>query len=245
MFRFQSALELDYISDCATDDRFEVIMPALDLIDYSKNKASCYCSCSALNQGSLWDKFATKLTESSYHPIVEEITFKPLAFKSETRRVRTGYYNLPSDIEQYGDISVTMFCDANMLAQYYLTAWRSLIFNASGEFYYPATMYKKNIDVYIYGPGGLQSPDFAACHFILMGCYPSSQENYKLSYSMTPKRMTITQTFKVDKVVFDSSTARSSILTNAITSPSSLIDTAISNLLTNGGTAYSINNTYT
>lgn len=245
MLRFQTGLQVDYIADEATDDRFEVIMPKLDLLNYSANRASCNCSCSSLSFGTLWDKFSSIVGLSSYQPIVEEISFRPLAFKSETRRVRTGYYNVPSDIEPYGDVSITMFCDANMLTQYYLSAWRAVIFNQSGEYYYPASLYKKNIDVYIYGPGNIQAEVLATCHFILMGCFPSSQENYKLKYSMDPKRLTITQTFKVDKVVFDSVNAYSSIIQNTVTSPSTLVDRAITNLLTNGGTAYSINNVYT
>lgn len=245
MLRFQTGLQVDYIADEATDDRFEVIMPKLDLLNYSANRASCNCSCSSLSFGTLWDKFSSIVGLSSYQPIVEEISFKPLAFKSETRRVRTGYYNVPSDIEPYGDVSITMFCDANMLTQYYLSAWRAVMFNQSGEFYYPASLYKKNIDVYIYGPGNIQAEVLATCHFILMGCFPSSQEIYKLKYSMDPKRLTITQTFKVDKVVFDNVNAYSSIIQNTVTSPSTLVDKAITNLLTNGGTAYSINNVYT
>jgi len=245
MLRFQTGLQVDYIADEATDDRFEVIMPKLDLLNYSSNRASCNCSCSSLSLGSLWDKFSSIVGLTSYQPIVEEISFRPLAFKSETRRVRTGYYNVPSDIEQYGDVTVTMFCDANMLTQYYLSAWRAVMFNQTGEFYYPASLYKKNIDVYIYGPGNIQAEVLATCHFILMGCYPSSQDNYKFRYSMDPKRLTITQTFKVDKVVFDDVNAYSSIIQNTVTSPSSLVDRAITNLLTNGGTAYSINNVYT
>lgn len=245
MLRFQTGLQVDYIADEATDDRFEVIMPKLDLLNYSANRASCNCSCSSLSFGTLWDKFSSIVGLSSYQPIVEEISFRPLAFKSETRRVRTGYYNVPSDIEPYGDVSITMFCDANMLTQYYLSAWRAVMFNQSGEFYYPASLYKKNIDVYIYGPGNIQAEVLATCHFILMGCFPSSQENYKLKYSMDPKRLTITQTFKVDKVVFDDVNAYSSIIQNTVTSPSTLVDRAITNLLTNGGTAYSINNVYT
>lgn len=245
MLRFQTGLQVDYIADEATDDRFEVIMPKLDLLNYSSNRASCNCSCSSLSLGSLWDKFSSIVGLTSYQPIVEDITFKPLAFKSETRRVRTGYYNVPSDIEPYGDVSITMFCDANMLTQYYLSAWRAVMFNQTGEFYYPASLYKKNIDVYIYGPGNIQAEVLATCHFILMGCYPSSQDNYKFRYSMDPKRLTITQTFKVDKVVFDDVNAYSSIIQNTVTSPSSLVDRAITNLLTNGGTAYSINNVYT
>ena len=78
-----------------------------------------------------------------------------------------------------------------------------------------------------------------------MGCFPSSQDSYKLAYSMEPKRLTLTQTFKVDKVCFDSTKAYSSIIQNMATSPSSLVDKAITNLLTNGGTAYSVNNVYT
>lgn len=138
-----------------------------------------------------------------------------------------------------------MFCDANMLTQYYLSAWRSMVFNGSGEYFYPGSLYKKNIDVYIYGPGNIQAEALATCHFILMGCFPSSQDNYKLAYSMEPKRLTLTQTFKVDKVCFDSTKAYSSIIENMATSPSSLVDKAITNLLTNGGTAYSVNNVYT
>lgn len=245
MLRFQTALQVDYISDCATDDRFEVIMPKLDLIDYSKNKASNNCSCSALNLGTLWDKFSSIVGLTTYQPIVEEIAFKPLAFKSETRRVRTGYYNVATDIEPYGDVSITMFCDANMLTHYYLSAWRAMIFNGAGEFFYPGSLYKKNIDVYIYGPGGVQAEGLATCHFVLMGCYPSSQENFKFQYSMSPKRVNITQTFKVDKICYDGTKAYSSIIENTLTSPSSLVDSAITNLLSNGGTAYSIHNVYT
>lgn len=241
MLRFQSALQVDYLSDCATDDRFEVIMPKLDLINYARNR----CTSNASLIGTLLCKIDDIISLTSYQPIVEEISFKPLAFKSETRRVRTGYYNVACDIEPYGDVSVTMFCDANMLSQYYLSAWRAMMFNAAGEFFYSGTTYKKNIDVYIYGPGGIQSEAMATCHFILQGCYPSSQENYKLKYSMNPKRLTLTQTFKVDKIVFDDVNAMSSIIQNTITSPSSLVDKAITNLLVNGGTAYSVNNVYT
>ena len=245
MLRFQSALQLDYLPDCSTEDRFEVIMPKLDLLNYSNNKASNNCGCSALNLGKLWDKFSGVFGLSTYQPIVEEITFQPLTFKSETRRVRTGYYNVASDIEPYGDVSITMFCDANMLTQYYLSAWRGMIFNPDGEYFYPGSLYKKNIDVYVYGPGGIQAEGLATCHFILMGCFPNSQENFKFKYSMNPKRINITQTFKVDKVCFKKQEAYSSIIQSTITSPSGLVDRAITNLLSNGGTAYSINNVYT
>ena len=44
-----------------------------------------------------------------------------------------------------------MFCDANMLTQYYLTAWRAMIFNGDGEYFYPGSLYKKNIDIYPFG----------------------------------------------------------------------------------------------
>lgn len=40
MLRFQSALQVDYLPDEATDDRFEVIMPNLDILNYSNNKSS-------------------------------------------------------------------------------------------------------------------------------------------------------------------------------------------------------------
>lgn len=245
MLRFQSALQVDYLADEATDDRFEVIMPKLDLLNDASNRASCNCSCGSLNFGTLWDKFSSVVGLTSYQPIVEEISFKPRAFKSEARRVRTGYYNVASDVEPYGDVSITMFCDANMLTQYYLSAWRAMMFNEEGEFFYSGALYKKNIDVYIYGPGNVQAEALATCHFTLMGCFPSSQENYKLQYSMKPNRLTLTQTFKVDKVVFDLAKAYSSIIQNMVTSPSTLVDKAITNLLTNGGTAYSVNNVYT
>lgn len=245
MFRFQSALQVDYIADCATDDRFEVIMPKLDLVNYENNRKSCNCGCSALSLGSFWDKFSSVAGLNSYQPIVEEINFKPLAFKSETRRVRTGFYNLASDIEPYGDVVITMFCDNSMLTQYYLEAWRATIFNFNGEFYYPGTLYKKNIEVYVYGPGNLQSENLAVCHFTLKGCYPSSQESFKFKYSMTPNRLVITQNFKVDRITFDETIAYSSIIQNNVTSPSSLVDKAISTLLTTGGTAYSMENVYT
>lgn len=245
MFRFQSALQVDYIADCATDDRFEVIMPKLDLVDYDKNRESCNCGCSALSLGSLWDKFSSVVGLTSYQPIVEEVNFRPLTFKSETRRVRTGFYNLASDIEPYNDVVITMFCEANMLSQYYLEAWRSMIFNFDGEFYYPGTVYKKNIEVYVYGPGNLQSENLATYHFTLMGCYPNTQENFKFKYSMTPNRLVITQSFKVDKICFDGDKAYSSITENTITSPSSLVDKAINNLLVNNTDNYSIDKVYT
>lgn len=240
MLRFQTGLQVDYIADEATNDRFEVIMPKLDLLNYSANRQTCVCG--GLN---VWETFSNFTGLGTYQPIVEEINFRPLAFKTDVRRVRTQYYNLATDLENYGDVTLTMFCDANLLTYYYLAAWRAMIYNSAGEFFYPGSVYKKNIDVYIYGPTGIQSEALATCHFVLMGCFPYQQDNFKFEYSMQPKRMTISQTFKVDKICFDINRASSSITENYVTSPSSLVDKAISNLLLNGGTAYSINNTYT
>lgn len=83
MLRFQTGLQVDYIADEATDDRFEVIMPKLDILNYSNNRASCNCSCGSLNFGTLWDKFSSIVGLTSYQPIVEDITFKPLSLKQK------------------------------------------------------------------------------------------------------------------------------------------------------------------
>ena len=182
--RFTSQLMIDNLPDEQFTDQFEVIMPALPL-DGDNNRG-----------------FLSNLTGMIYRPIVEEITFGFKNFSTDTRRVRTGWYNVPKDIENYHEVKISMFCSSNMLTQYYLEAWRDLIFNPVGEYYYPGSHYKKNIEVFMYGSGGNSAvtsffmPKF---HYTLKGCFPCSQEDFKLEYTDNPQRFRISTNFKLKK----------------------------------------------
>lgn len=234
--RFQSQLQVDNIADTQLDNQFEVIMPSLPLLS---DKSTSWTSLSGiLNNTGL----------STYTPIVEEITFGVKNFTTDTRRVRTGWCNVPADIENYRDVTLTFYCSSGMLTQYYLAAWKSLIFDADGEYYNPMAVYKKNIEVFFYGAGNIGAIVPEAAHYTLKGCFPYSQEIYKLKYSNEPQRLRITQLFKVDAVVANYNTAKSSIISETITSPLSAVSNVVYNAATNifggGASKYSADDVY-
>lgn len=229
--RFQTAMQVEALPDEAIDSTFECIMPKIDI-------ANPY---SSIAGGGLLSMFSSSLT--SYQPIVEEIVFGVTNFKTNTRRVRTMWCNVPEDIENYHDASITFFVSANMLTQYYLAAWRSLVYNEEGEYYNPMSVYKKNIEVFIYGPGNVNIPGIAAAHFTLKGCWPATQDNYRLEYKDDPQRMRITAQFKVDKVMYNGMTAKTAMLSELVTSPTSILDKATT-MLFNESSNYSTYDTY-
>lgn len=255
MLRFTSALQVQAIPDEQLDDRFEVIMPTLKIGDYenAENK-------NLEGESGLWSKLESSVLQSfgidienkTYSPIVEEIVFGTLNYKTDTRRVRTGWYNIPSDIENYKEVSITMFCSAGMLTQYYLEMWKRLVFNPYGEYYNPGSVYKKNIEIYFEGLGSAPSLDLMSnntvqhsMHVTLIGCFPYMQDPYKLSYSADPKRLRITQRFKVDKVLIDMDKIRTATLTDTIgTVGSSVIDDAMSTIMSTAGTKYDMKDVY-
>lgn len=182
----------------------------------------------------------------NYRPIVEEIVFSPRNFKSTTRRVRTNWINAPEDIAPYEDVQITMFCSKSMLTQQYLSVWKNLVFNTEGEYYNPMYEYKKNIEVYFYGATYAPvTPNIMPIfHFTLQGCYPERQTRFSLKYTDNPKRLTISQTFKVDKIVFDRSYAESAALKEILNSPTSVLDTMMSSLIGTSGENYTTTETY-
>jgi len=235
MLRFQTSMQVAAIADEQIDNQFEVVMPNLSL--YGNG---------ATNRD--WTSLmgiANNLGLTSYTPIVEQITFGVRNYKTNTRRVRTGWCNVPEDIENYHDVVITMFCSAGMLTQYYLNAWRRLMFDDDGEYYNPMYVYKKNIHVYIYGPGnvGISTAGTTAMHLTLKGCFPYKQDDYKLQYSENPKRLTITANFKVDKIVADSSYKTAALAAETITSPTGLLDRATSALFSSSDD-YQVLDTY-
>ncbi|MBO4622553.1 MAG: hypothetical protein J5691_01565 [Bacilli bacterium] len=236
--RFASQLAIDNLPDEQLTDQFEVIMPALDI-----------SGTDAANLSFLG------LDLYSYRPIVEEITFGQMNFSTEPRRIRTGWYHVPKDIESYHDCKMNFFCSANMTAQYYMDAWRALIFNKEGEYYYPGNHYKKNIDIFVYGPGGTGGIGNALarvgvnmdqitprCHYTLQGCWPVGQDDYRLAYADDPKRFRLTVTFKVDNIVRDTSTQRAAVRNEFITSPTSILDNALSSMISSS--EYNVEETY-
>lgn len=235
MLRFQSQLQVSALADEAIDSSFEVVMPTLSLY----------------NNGPMDDTWGTlmgltnNLGITSYTPIVEQITFGMRNFKTNTRRVRTGWCNVPEDIDNYHDVVITMFCSTGMLTQYYLNAWKRLMFDSNGEYYNPMTVYKKNIHLYIHGAGniGVSAMGTSSAHYILKGCFPYRQDDYKYQYSDNPKRVTITANFKVDKVVMDTSYKTAALAVETITSPTSIVDRATSALFSSADD-YKVLNTY-
>lgn len=238
--RFTSQLMIDNLPDEQITDQFEVIMPELNIIpdddtniiDYENGKVP-------VGETGWFSGYMYK-----YRPIVENIQFGLMNFKTDTRRVRTGWYNVPSDIESYHDLKITMFCSAAMTTQHYLDAWKALIFNKRGEYYYPGNNYKKNIDVFIFSSGGsgISGSAIPKTHYTLQGCFPYLQDDYQFEYTDDPKRFTITATFKVDNIVKDKNSAKATAITELVTSPTSMLDKAISKLSSSG--EYSIESTY-
>ena len=133
-----------------------------------------------------------------YRPIVEEITFAPLGFEnSKNIRAITTYYNVPVDKQDAKEANITFYCDTNMRAQYYIRAWRAMIFNEEDEYYYLPYQYKRDILVYFYGLGSV-SPIIT---YRLKGCYPLLQDDFTLKYSKDAERVRISQKFNVDRVI--------------------------------------------
>lgn len=233
--RFQSAVQISALPDEAIDSTFEVILPKIDI-------ANPYSSAgTGSGIGAVMSMFTSGLT--SYQPIVEEIVFGVTNFKANTRRIRTMWCNVPEDIQNYHDASITFFVSANMLTQYYLAAWRSLVYNEEGEYYNPMSVYKKNIEVFVYGPGNVGIPGIAAAHFTLQGCWPVSQDNYRFEYKDSPQRMRITAQFKVDKVIYNGATATTAMISELVTSPTSILDKATTALF-NESSNYNVYDTY-
>lgn len=231
--RFTSQLQVDNLPDEQIEDQFEVIMPELELNPTINDDNPMT---EGMSTSGWWSRLGKGLIGMSYRPIVEEIIFGPRKFITDTRRVRTGWYNVPKDIDNYSDVQITMFCPNTMQTQYYLEAWKALMFNEEGEYYRNGNVYKKNIEVYIYGPGGngLTSTFIPSLHYTLQGCFPYLQTDYKLQYTNDPRRLRISAMFKVDKVVLDKTSSIARGITELITSPTSILDKLITSSGLNG-----------
>jgi len=181
--RFRSQLSVDLMPDEQIDNRWEVIMPKMNL--------------------------KTSIVDYPYYPIVESIHFAPLGFKNSTNvRAVTTYYNIPVDKEDAKEANITMYCDTGMLAQYYIAAWKELMFDQKHEYYYYPWQYKKDIVVLFFGAGSAAP----TARFLLKGCYPIIQNDFELQYTRDPKRLRITQKFNVDRVVYDPAYSTSAII---------------------------------
>lgn len=246
MLRFQSAIQIESLPDEQIDSQFEVMMPTLYL---SEEQRSTALSGSWTSASGIWNNITTLGANmvSAYTPIVEEISFGVRNFGTNTRRVRTGWCNVPDDIKNYQDVSITFFCSSGMLIQYYLEAWKRLIFNDKGEYYNPMRMYKKDIEVYFYGPGNINLGvgGLAAAHYTLKGCFPYLQDDYRLKYSMDPKRLTLTAKFRMDAIVFDKQLKTKSMIAEMVTSPSSILTQALDGFTLKGDSVTNIADIYT
>ena len=231
--RLQSQLFVDNVPDEALDNAFEVIMPTLRIGTPTKTLLSQYFS----------TKFLSEMVSKDYTPIVEEIRFGTRTFGNDTRRIRTGWLNVPKDIENLSEVKITMFCSEAMLTQYYIEAWKALVFNEDGEYYNHMDYYKRNIEIYFFGTGNVGAIVPPSAHYTLVGCYPTTQQEYNLKYTMKPKRLTITQNFRVDKIRFDEELMKSSIKEELIGSPLGLTDKFLS-AVSNDTSKYYLNNTY-
>lgn len=234
MLRYQSQLQIDSIPDEQLDNMFEVVMPALYLNNSKKE-----------SEGGIWSTVKTFATNAFnvYNPIVEEISFGVRDFGTNTRRVRTGWCNVPDDIQNYKDVSITFFCSSGMLTQYYLETWKKLVFDDEGEYYNPMSVYKKDIEVFFTGPGGVNTSWTSTAHYTLKGCFPYSQDPYKLQYTADPKRLTLTARFKMDKIVFDADMKTKAIAMELVSNPSSIIGKAVDQIFADEG-AYSAHAIY-
>ena len=140
-------------------------------------------------------------------------------------------------------ITMKKYCSVGMLTQYYLETWKNLVFNQDGEYYNQANFYKRNIEVYFYGVGNVGQGLPLAAHYTLVGCFPTKQSPYKLRYSSSPKRLVLTQSFKMDKILFDMSLYKSSMITELVSAPLAVGERAL--VAAEGGTSkYILNNTY-
>ena len=245
--RFTSQLNVDNLPDEQLNDQFEVIMPELE-IDYVPRDNPDPSKGEGLGNRTFW----SSVTGMKYRPIVEEITFGFKNFSTDTRRIRTGWYNVPRDIESYHDVKITMFCPNTMETQHYLEAWRRLIFNDAGEYYNSFLLYKKNIDVFVYGPGGTGVVGNTLglvgnflntkSHYTLQGCFPYKEQDFELQYTDDPKRLRILAWFKVDSIKCEIPTTN---LGSALSSPSAMIGNVLSGLTSLGASKlYDIDATY-
>lgn len=183
--RFRSQLQIDNLPDQMLESKFEVLMPAMDLLPKEK-----------------LDSRMTKLASSAlpkYYPIVEEINFGFQNFATDMTRINTFYFCHPRDKQPLKNVTITLYLDDGMLAWYYLQSWKDLMFNEEYEYYYSPANYKKNITVLFYGAGSL----VPNARFTLKGCFPLETSEFKLQYKKNPDPLRLTQTFSVDRVEVD------------------------------------------
>lgn len=205
--RFRSQLNVDNIQDPFIGNLWEVIMPELNISYFVPGN-------------------------NKYRPIVEEITFAPLGFENSNNiRAITTYYNVPVDKQDAKEANITMYCENDMKAQYYIEAWREMIFNREHEFYYSPWQYKRDIIISMYS----HSETTPVLQYFLKGCYPLLQQDITLKYSRTPDRLTMTQKFNVDRVSIKPYTAMgtSSSLTTTINAITGTIN-AVQNIAKTG-----------
>lgn len=197
--RYASQLQVDLMPDTQTDNQFEVLMPFMNLLNDSSTS-------SGSRSNNFWGAVGSMLT--SYCPIVESIVFSPQAFNSSFARIQTDYWGFPQDKQSLKNVTITMYLDVGNLALYYVEAWKNLMFNKGAGYYYSPQRYKKDIAVIMYGIGGVTP----SAMYYLRGCFPIETSPIELKYSKDPKRLTITQTFSVDRVEYDDDMALVSIL---------------------------------
>lgn len=197
--RYQSQLQIDLLPDEQTNNKFEVLMPFLKLNQSSGTGTGSSGGISNFNILNIG---------IPYCPIVESITFTPEAFNTSFTRLNTYYWGYPQDRQSLKNINITLFLDVGNLAMYYLESWKNLMFNKEGEYYYPPQRYKKDVVVLFYGLKGVTP---SAIYF-LRGCFPIETSPFELAYSKDPKRLTVTQTFSVDRVEYSDSAAALGII---------------------------------
>lgn len=195
--RYASQLQVDLMPDTQTDNQFEVLMPFMNLMTDSSTSG-----------GRNWYQTTLGSMVTSYCPIVESIVFTPQAFNTSFTRIQTDYWGFPQDKQSLKNVTLTMYLDVGNLALYYVEAWKNLMFNKTAGYYYPPQRYKKDIAVILYGIGGVTP----SAMYYLRGCFPIETSPIELKYSKDPKRLTITQTFSVDRVEYDDDMALASIL---------------------------------
>lgn len=195
--RYQSQVQVDLIPDEQTNNRFEVLMPFMSLTKGSGTDSIGFSN---------FTNIVSNLFQ--YTPMVESITFTPQAFNTGFTRVNSYYWGYPQDKQSIKNMNITLYLDVGNLAMYYLEAWKNLMFNQEYEYYYPPQRYKKDIVVLLYGLGGVS----ASTIYFLRGCFPIETSAFELAYSKDPKRLTVTQTFSVDRVEYSESRAFTSVL---------------------------------
>ena len=205
--KFRSQLNVDNIQDPFISNLWEVMLPELSI--------------SHMVPGN-----------NSYAPIVEEITFAPLGFEhSPDIRAITTYYSVPIDKRDAQEANITMYCENDMKAQYYIKAWQEMMFNQEHEFYYEPWQYKRDIIINMYSP----TESTPVLQYFLKGCFPLLQNDIQLKYSKQPGRLTITQKFNVDRVVLKpySQSGRGNSLSTIVNSVTGIVS-SVQNIAKNG-----------